>query len=100
NPKTVQYGIKHISPQNIGVKRRTVVFTENEVLRRVMVGVLLLGDKRTQERGPEVDRSDAPLRLWRNQLSLPKGVPDLQGLRCKIDVFPLQTQQLSQPCAG
>lgn len=96
NPKMVEDGIKDISPQNVGVKRRTVFLTEDEVLRRIVIGVLLLGDKRTQERGPEVDCSDAPLRLGRNQLSLPKSVPDLQGLRYKIEIFPLQTQEVAR----
>src|SRR5690348_2542866 len=98
--EAVQNRIKHVSPQNIGVKERTVFFTEDEVVRHIVIGVLLLGDKRGQEHGSKMDSADAALRFRRHQLSFPKGVPDLQCLRCKIDVFPLKTQQLSQSCAS
>src|SRR5579864_518586 len=93
--ETIQHWIKDISPQNIGVKRRTVFLTEDEILRSSVVGVLFLQKQRTKQRGSEVDDPDAPLRFRQNQLAFPEGLPDFQCLRFKIDMLPLDTQQFS-----
>src|SRR5690348_15396622 len=89
--QSVEHRVEHITAKNVRVKRVTIRLAEHEVLWVAERRLLSLLSKGTQQAWPEVDRSDAPLGLGRQDLAFPKGLPDLELLCVKINVLPLES---------
>src|SRR6185312_13697486 len=63
NSKTIQYGIKDIPSEDIGVERRTVFLAEDKVVWLIVIRVVLLRNQSILKRRPKVDSTDTSLRF-------------------------------------
>lgn len=71
NAHAVEGGIEHILTKHVRIERGFVSLAENEILWLVMVGALLMLQKRPCQTESEWNGSDAPGCLRSDELPLP-----------------------------
>src|SRR5262245_60811476 len=93
NAGTIQNGIEHILPHDVGMKRCSVRLAKNRIGRTNVAGVLKVFFQNAREHFTKTYRSHTGLGFCCHQLPLPAALLNPQRTPFKINMPPLQPEQ-------